>query len=271
MSDLLFEVNGPIAAITLNRPDKLNAFSTEMIERWIDALETVRDSEEIRVLVVRGSGRAFCTGGDVKSMASGEGLLYNNTNAGDLSSNALAVKNSLWKKIQRIPLLMREIDKPIVAVLHGLALGAGLDMALACDIRIAARSTQVAESYVKVGIVPGDGGAWLLPRLIGVDKALELLWTGDTLTAEQAKELGIVTHVVDDEELDRFVDAYVKRLAEGPQQVMRFTKRAVYQGLHVDFRTHLDYISSAMGIVTELYDYREGVKAVLEKRKPNFE
>jgi len=271
MSDLLFEVNGPIAAITLNRPDKLNAFSTEMIERWIDALETVRDSEEIRVLVVRGSGRAFCAGGDVKSMAGGEGLLYNNTNAGDLSSNALAVKNSLWKKIQRIPLLTREIDKPVVAVLHGLALGAGLDMALACDIRIAARSAQVAESYVKVGIVPGDGGAWLLPRLIGVDKALELLWTGDTLTAEQAKELGIVTHVVDDEELDRFVDAYVKRLAEGPQQVMRFTKRAVYQGLHTDFRTHLDYISSAMGIVTELNDYREGVKAVLEKRKPKFE
>lgn len=270
MSDLLFSVDRGIARITLNRPDKLNAFSTEMIDLWIDALETVRDSEDIRVLVVNGNGRAFCSGGDVKAMTQGE-LIYNNTDAGDLSSTALARKNSLWKRIQRVPLLIREIDKPVIAVVHGAAMGAGLDMALACDIRIASESAKMAASYVKVGIVPGDGGAYFLPRLIGVDKALELLWTGDVLSAADAKQLGLVTHVVPDDGLDAFVEAYVQRLAEGPQQAIRFTKRAVYQGLQTDLRSSLDYISSAMGIVTELGDYHEGVKAILEKRKPRFE
>ncbi|MEX2460990.1 MAG: enoyl-CoA hydratase-related protein [Paenibacillaceae bacterium] len=271
MSDLLFSVDCGIARITLNRPDKLNAFSTEMIDLWIDALETVRNSDDIRVLVLNGNGRAFCSGGDVKSMVQGEGFLYNNTEAGDLVSTALARKHSLWKRVQRVPLLLQEIDIPVIAVIHGLAMGAGLDMALACDIRIAAQSTKMAESYVKAGIVPGDGGAFLLPRLIGVDKALEMLWMGDSLSADDAKQLGLVTHVVPDENINEFVENYVQRLTEGPQQVMRFTKRAVYQGLQMDFRSSLDYISSAMGIVSELEDYYEGVRAISEKRKPRFE
>ncbi|CAK6481095.1 enoyl-CoA hydratase/isomerase family protein [Peribacillus castrilensis] len=271
MSDLLFTVDNGIARITLNRPDKLNAFSTEMIELWIDALQMIRDDEEIRVVVLAGNGRAFCSGGDVKSMTSGEGMLYNNTGVGDMVTTALARKNTLWKKVQRIPLLLQEIDKPVIAVIQGVALGAGFDMTLACDIRIAAKSTKISESYVKAGIVPGDGGAYFLPRFIGVDKALELLWTGDVLSAEEAKLLGLVTHVVADDQIDEFVENYIQRLVDGPQDVLRFTKRAVYQGLNMDLRTSLDMISSAMGIVTELPDYQEGVRAILEKRKPNFE
>ncbi|ECO1677978.1 enoyl-CoA hydratase/isomerase family protein [Peribacillus simplex] len=271
MSDLLFTVDNGIARITLNRPDKLNAFSTEMIELWIDALQMIRDDEEIRVVVLAGNGRAFCSGGDVKSMTSGEGMLYNNTGVGDMVTTALARKNTLWKKVQRIPLLLQEIDKPVIAVIQGVALGAGFDMTLACDIRIAAKSTKISESYVKAGIVPGDGGAYFLPRFIGVDKALELLWTGDVLSAEEAKLLGLVTHVVADDQIDEFVENYIQRLGDGPQDVLRFTKRAVYQGLNMDLRTSLDMISSAMGIVTELPDYQEGVRAILEKRKPNFE
>ncbi|RFU65125.1 enoyl-CoA hydratase/isomerase family protein [Peribacillus glennii] len=270
MSDLLFSVDNGIARITLNRPDRLNAFSTEMIDLWIDALETVRDSEDIRVVVLMANGRAFCAGGDVKVMTQGEGMLYNNTGAGDQVSTGLARKNTLWKRVQRVPLLLQEIDKPVIAVMHGLAVGAGFDMTLACDIRIAAQSATFSESYVKAGIVPGDGGAFFLPRIVGVDKALELLWTGDSFTAEEAKQLGLVTHVVPDEQLNEFADAYVKRLASGPQEVLRFTKRAVYQGLHTDLRTSLDMISSAMAVVTELEDYKEGVKAILEKRTPNF-
>jgi enoyl-CoA hydratase/carnithine racemase len=270
VSDLLFSVENGIARIILNRPDSLNAFSTEMIELWIHALETIRDSEEIRVVVLTGNGRAFCSGGDIKSMIRGEGLLYNNSGAEDLISTALARKNSLWKRIQRIPLLMQEIDKPVIAVIHGIALGAGLDMALMCDIRIAAQSSKVSEGYVKAGIVPGDGGAYFLPRIVGVDKALEMLWTGDTFTAEEAKQMGLITHVVPDEELNDFVDKYIRRLADGPQEAMRFMKRAVYQGLHMDLRSSLDMISSAMGIVTELEDYQEGIRAIVEKRKPNF-
>jgi enoyl-CoA hydratase/carnithine racemase len=271
MRDLLFSVENGIARITLNRPDKLNAFSTEMIDLWISALETVRDDEDIRVMVLTGNGRAFCSGGDIKAMVSGEGFMKNNSEAGDLVSTALARKNSLWKRVQRIPLLMQEIDKPTIAVLNGLALGAGLDMALQCDIRIAADSSKMAESYVKAGIVPGDGGAYLLPRIVGVDKALEMLWMGDTLSAKEALQIGLVTRVVSDDDLKDYVEKYIERLASGPRHTMRFAKRAVYQGLQMDLRSSLDYISSAMGIVTELEDYQEGVRAIAEKRKPNFE
>jgi enoyl-CoA hydratase/carnithine racemase len=269
MKDLIFTVENGVAKIVLNRTDSLNAFSLEMIDLWIEALETVRDSEDIRVLVVSGNGRGFCSGGDIKSMANGNGFLQSDGEK-DLSSTALARKNSLWKKVQRIPLLVQEIDIPVIAVLHGFAFGAGFDMTLACDIRIAAESTKISESYLNVGIVPGDGAAWFLPRFVGTDVALDLLWNRTVLTAQQAKDLRLVTHVVPDEQLQEFVDQYVEKLASGPKAAMQFTKRAVYQGLNTDLRTAYDYISSAMGIVTELEDYQEGVRSVIEKRKPSF-
>ncbi|MRG84856.1 enoyl-CoA hydratase/isomerase family protein [Salinibacillus xinjiangensis] len=269
MKDLLFTVEDNVAKITLNRPDSLNAFSSEMIELWINALETVRDSNNIRVLVLKGNGRAFCSGGDVKSMVKGEGFIKND-GSDDLVSTALNRKNSLWKKVQRIPLLLQEIDKPVIAVLHGAAFGAGFDMSLACDIRIAGKSTKISESYLNVGIVPGDGGAWFLPRFVGIDKALDLLWTRRVLSAEEAEEMGLVTKVVEDNQLQEFVDQYVESLSNGPQVAIRFTKRAVYQGLNIDLCTSLDMVSSAMGIVTEHEDYQEGVKAIIEKRKPDF-
>ncbi|WP_455675235.1 enoyl-CoA hydratase/isomerase family protein [Pradoshia sp.] len=269
MSNLLFTVKNQVARITLNRPEQMNAFSEEMIHSWIKALEEVRDSTDIRALIISGNGRAFCSGGDIKAMARGDGFLDHN-GENDYSTTALDRKNSLWRNVQRIPLLLQEIDIPVVAMLHGAAFGAGFDMALACDIRIAARSTKIAESYVKAGIVPGDGAAWFLPRLIGTDKALDLLWNGSVLTAEEAHQLGLLTYVVDDQELESFTNQYVEKLLEGPKETMRFMKRAVYQSRQLDLRTSLDMISSAMGIITELDDYQEGVKALVEKRKPNF-
>jgi enoyl-CoA hydratase/carnithine racemase len=269
MKDLLFIVEEDIARIILNRPDKLNAFSVDMIGLWIEALECVRDSESIRVLVISGNGRGFCAGGDIKSMESGQGFLHSKGKE-DLTSTALARKNAVWKKVQRIPLILQEIDKPVIAVIHGFAFGAGYDMTLACDIRIAAESTKISESYVKAGLVPGDGGAYFLPRLIGVDKALELLWTGKVLSAHEAKEMGLITHVVEDDRLEEFVEEYIQKIIEGPQQTIRLTKRAVYQGLEMNLRSSLDMISSSLGIVTELEDYYEGVKAVVEKRTPKF-
>jgi enoyl-CoA hydratase/carnithine racemase len=140
----------------------------------------------------------------------------------------------------------------------------------ACDIRIAAENTKISESYLNVGIVPGDGAAWFLPRFVGTDRALDLLWTRKIFTAEEAKEMGLVTYVVNGDQLEEFVEQYIEKLATGPQAAIKFTKRAVYQGLQLDLRTSLDMISSAMGLVTELDDYQEGVHAVIEKRKPKF-
>lgn len=267
MADLLFEVRDTIATITLNRPEMMNAFSEQMIRVWIAALEEVRDRDDIHVLVVKGNGKCFCAGGDIKAMAAGEGFYTSET---DYTSTAFARKNSLWKMIQRVPLLMEEIDKPVIAQLHGFALGAGLDMALMCDIRIVAESTKLAESYVNVGIVPGDGGAYFLPKLVGIDHALDLLWTGKMLTADEAKDLGLVTFVVADEELDAYVQNYAKKLASGPKEVIQMMKRAVYGGHTMSLRASLDLISSQMGIVTELSNFKEGVQAVVEKRKPRF-
>ncbi len=267
MSDLLFEVKDEIATITLNRPEALNAFSGEMLDLWIEALETVRDSEDIAVLIVQGAGKGFCSGGDIKEMIAGKGFYKSDQ---DNISKGINRKNSLWKKVQRIPLLLEEIDKPVIAMVHGVAFGAGLDMALMCDIRFAAESTRLSESYIKVGLVPGDGGAYFLPRLVGRDMALHMLWTGEILTAEAAKERGLVTFVVPDEELDEAVQAYAKQLADAPRLSVQLIKRAVYQNSEMSLRSSLDYISSKMALVMEEENFKEGVQAVTEKRKPIF-
>ncbi len=262
MADLIYEVKGHLASITMNRPEHLNCFSEEMIHLWTKALEDVRDREDIYAVLLSGNGKAFCAGGDVKAMAAGDGFFESHD---DISSTALARKNSLWKGIQRIPLILEEIDKPVVAKIHGAAVGAGLDMALMCDVRIASESATMSESYFNAGIVPGDGGAYFLPRIIGRDKALDMFWTTKVLKGAEAERIGLVTHVVPDDELDDYVEAYMQKLLEAPQTAMRLTKRAIYQSEQITLRSSLDMVSSFMGIVTELDDYRTRTSALVEK------
>lgn len=262
MADLLYEVKDHLARITMNRPEHLNCFSEEMIHLWTKALEDVRDREDIYAVLLSGNGKAFCAGGDVKAMAAGDGFFESHD---DISSTALARKNSLWKGIQRIPLILEEIDKPVVAKIHGAAVGAGLDMALMCDVRIASESATMSESYFNAGIVPGDGGAYFLPRIIGRDKALDMFWTTKVLKGAEAERIGLVTHVVPDNELDSYVETYMQKLLEAPQTAMRLTKRAIYQSEQITLRSSLDMVSSFMGIVTELDDYRTRTAALVEK------
>jgi enoyl-CoA hydratase/carnithine racemase len=263
MADLLFAVEGHIARITLNRPESINSFSEEMLDLWISALAEIRDSDEISAVVLSGNGKGFCSGGDIKAMADGKGFYLSGQ---DTASTGLARKNALWNKIQRIPLLFQEIDKPIIAKMHGVAFGAGLDMALACDLRFAAKSSKICESYLNVGVIPGDGGAYFLPRLVGIDKALDMFWTGRVLTADEAKAAGIVTFVIEDDELDNFTEAYLGKLVSGPQQAIRFTKRAVYQGQEMSLKSSLDATSSFVGLITELDSYKDRIKAVVSKK-----
>ena len=209
MADLIYEVKDHLARITLNRPKQLNCFSEEMIHLWTEALEDIRDRDDIYAVLLSGNGKAFCAGGDVKAMAAGDGFFESHE---DISSTALARKNSLWKGIQRIPLILEEIDRPVIAKIHGPAVGAGLDMALMCDVRIASESATLSESYFNAGIVPGDGGAYFLPRLVGRDKALDLFWTTKVLKGAEAERIGLVTLCVPDEELDDYVEAYMQKL-----------------------------------------------------------
>jgi enoyl-CoA hydratase/carnithine racemase len=269
INDILYSTENKIATITLNRPEKANAFSTEMLQGWVKYLEMARDDEDIRVIVVTGNGNTFCAGGDIDAFKKG-GFLQGEQQFPEDISPALQRKNSLMKNIHRVALTLEDIDKPVICSLNGPAMGAGLDMALMCDIRIASDKAVFAESYVKIGLVPGDGGAYYLPRLVGVSKALEMLWLGETMDAAEALRIGLVNKVVPDKELKQLTREFALRLANGPALAIQMTKRAVYSGLKTDLRTALDMISSHMAIIAESADHKEGIKSFLEKRNPNF-
>ena len=162
MSDLLYEKKDKIATITLNRPDKLNAFTAAMIDAWAKSLAEAQADPDVNVVVVTGAGRAFCAGGDVARMGQGE-------------PTQLDHKNMLWEGVHRVPKTLEGLDKPVIAMVNGLAVGAGMGMTVMCDVRVAAQSARFSTGYVRVGLVPGDGDTFFLPRLVGPAKALELL------------------------------------------------------------------------------------------------
>jgi len=257
MSDIELHIADGIASIVLNRPHRKNAFTLAMIAEWASMLEAIRVDREVRVVVLRGNGGAFCSGIDLAELEGTE-------------IDALAWKTILAEKIHRIAFAMEDLDKPVIASVAGAAIGAGMDMALMCDMRIAGRSARFSEGYVRVGLVPGDGGCFWLPRLVGPAKALELLLTGDFVDADEAQRLGIVNSVVEDDALDAATTAFAKRLADGPPIAIRMIKRAVYQSMRTDMRTALDLISSHMGVVTQTEDSREAFRAFREKRPPKF-
>jgi enoyl-CoA hydratase/carnithine racemase len=258
MSELLYEVKDKIATITLNRPDKLNAFTAGMIDQWAKCLAEAQADDGVHAIVVTGAGRAFCTGGDVGRMREGE-------------PSALDGKNTLWEGVHRVPKQLEQMDKPVIAMVNGLAVGAGMGMCVMCDVRFAAESARFSTGYVRVGLVPGDGDTYFLPRLVGPAKALELLWTADFIEAPEAHRLGIVQRVVPDPQLQDVTYAFARQLADGPQIPVRMIKRLVYQSLKLDLRTHLDLVSSHMSIVRQTADHAEGVAAFKEKRSPKFQ
>jgi enoyl-CoA hydratase/carnithine racemase len=255
--ELLYEVKDRVATLTLNRPDKLNAFTGPMIERWAWALGEAQRDPEVNVVVVTGAGTAFCSGGDVGRMA-------------DRAPVPLEHKNGLWEGVHRVPKALEVMDKPVIAMINGVAVGAGMGMALMCDVRIASTAARLSTGYVRVGLVPGDGDTYFLPRLVGTAKALELLWTADFVDAVEAERLGIVNRAVTAEHLSEETYGLARRIADGPQVPIRMIKRLVYQSTKLDLRTHLDLVSSHMAIVRETEDHKEGVQAFKEKRAPRF-
>jgi len=254
---ILYEIKGHVAIITLNRAKAKNAFSTQMIDLWSTYLRNARNENSVRVVIVTGKGDTFCSGGDIREMAEGRLRSWD-------------MKNFLWQGVHRVLLALEDLDKPVIAAVNGAAMGAGMDMALACDIRICSSKSRFAESYVDMGVVPGDGGAYFLPRLVGVSKALELLLTGDVLKPEKALEMGIVNRVVPHDKLMDEAMRFADKMAEKPPMAVRMIKRAVYHSLEISLRSHLDYISSQLALLTETKDHAEAAKAFIEKRKPVF-
>jgi enoyl-CoA hydratase/carnithine racemase len=220
-------------------------------------LEKAREDKEVRVVVVTGKGGIFCSGGDIQEMAEGRLRSWD-------------MKNFLWEGVHRIVLTLEALDKPVIAAINGAAMGAGMDMAIMCDMRICSDRAVLAESYIHLGLVPGDGGAYFLPRLVGLSKALELLLTGDEIHPEEALRLGIVNRVVKHEHLMTEALKLAGQIAQKPPMAVRMMKRAILQARNSSLRSHLDYISSQLALLSETGDHLEAAKAFLEKRKPVF-
>ena len=256
MTDQLkFSVDDGIGRIVLNRPERMNAFTFEMIDAWRAAIEECRRDDAVKVVIVTGAGAAFCSGGDIVEM-------------GDrLEQTPEQRKAELFDRIERIPLALEDLDKPVIAAVNGVATGAGMDMALMCDLRYAAQGARFAETYVNVGLVPGAGGAHFLPRLVGVSKALELFWTGDFIDAEEAMRIGIVNKVFPDADLMTQVEKIARKIAKAPPLTLRMVKRAIYQGMRNDLRTNLDLISSHYAVITATDRHKEAVRSFIAKRR----
>jgi enoyl-CoA hydratase/carnithine racemase len=256
--ELLFTKAHKIATITLNRPDALNTFHDGMLAAWAAALRECQADDAIHVVVLTAAGRVFCAGGDLGTMGRRAG------------NPAWEMGEYLRHHVHPVARAVTALHKPYLCAVNGPAMGAGFDMALMADIRYAARRARFAASYVTVGLVPGDGGAFLLPRLVGLTKALELLWSGEVLSAEAAERLGLLSRVCDDDQLMAETYALAERLANGPSIAIRLTKQAVYQALHMDFLTALEAITGPMGVAASTEDHREAVAAFKGKRPPHF-
>jgi 2-(1,2-epoxy-1,2-dihydrophenyl)acetyl-CoA isomerase len=258
--EIVFSIEDGVATIRLNRPERLNAFTAPMLDAWAEAIETSKRDPAVRAVVLTGTGRGFCSGGDVRAMGERH----------QQGESAFERKTAVHERIHRIPRLLEDFDKPYIVAINGVATGAGLDMALMGDIRFAAQSARMAETYIRVGLIAGDGGTWFLPRLVGTAKALELLWTGEFVDAAEALRIGLVNAVLPDDQLMQHTYAFAKKLAAQPALTLRLMKRAVYQGMRLDLRAALDMVSSHLGVISTTSDHREAVAAFNEKRAAKF-
>jgi 2-(1,2-epoxy-1,2-dihydrophenyl)acetyl-CoA isomerase len=255
---ILFDLTDGVARLTLNRPDRLNSFNVEMHTEVRDVLARVRDDADCRVLVLTGAGRGFCAGQDL----------------GDRAVSPAGAKTDLGESIELrykpLALALRNLPKPVIAAVNGVAAGAGANIALACDIVIAARSASFIQSFSKLGLVPDSGGTWNLPRLVGQARAIGLAFLGDKLSAEQAAQWGMIWRCVDDAELPTVVDQLARQLAGAPTHGLARTKQAIYTSSGRTLEQQLDIERDFQRELGFSADYAEGVAAFMEKRTPKF-
>lgn len=254
-----FDIADDIARLTLNRPDRLNSFTVQMHEEVADALGRVEAGERnARTLVLTGAGRGFCAGQDLAARSVAPG-----GEAVDLGQSVETWYNPLIRRLTAL-------DMPVICAVNGVAAGAGVSIALACDIVIAARSARFIQSFANIGLIPDSGGTWILPRLVGMQRALGMALTGDPIPAAQAESWGMIWKCVDDDALAAEVDALARRFASGPTAGLAATKHAIRQSGPKTLDEELDVERELMRRLGYTDDYREGVAAFIEKRKPVF-
>lgn len=261
LTDVRYEADGPIATLTLDRPDARNAYSDAMLDGIVAALDAAEADDAVRCLVLTGAGKAFHAGGDLKQMREGAGMF---------AGGPVALRRQYVAGIQRIPRRLALFDKPIIAAINGPAIGAGLDLACMCDIRIASREAKMGSTFVKVGLVPGDGGAYFLARTIGFSRALALVLTGRLVGAEEGLAIGLVHEVVEADALMSVARRWAEEIAANAPLAVRMTKRAAYRSWDADMESALELAATYQGMVQNTADHREAVAAILGKRTPSF-
>ena len=254
-SCILYEKNGSIANISLNRPDVFNAFNDEQSYELQDALKQASRDAEVRVIVLTGAGKAFCSGQDLKAIA---------------ESKNRSLSESLYKRYNPLIKAMREMPKPIICRLNGVAAGAGASLALACDFIIAAEHASLIEVFINVGLVPDSGSSYFLPRAVSPARAFELATMASKVTAQQALEWGMINRVVSAEQLDAEVENVANYYAKAPTQAVGMIKKMLNKANYSDLDTMLQYEAWCQEIAGRSHDYKEGVAAFNEKRKPDF-
>jgi enoyl-CoA hydratase/carnithine racemase len=255
---LLVDRDGPVVTATLNRPDERNAISEAAHSEEIAAFcaEMTRDPS-VRAVILTGAGKAFCAGGNVKHMQARSGMF---------GGSPYALRNAYRTGIQLIPTALYELEVPVIAAINGPAIGAGLDLACMCDIRIAADTAIFAESFVKLGIVPGDGGAWLLPRVIGMARASQLTLTGEAIDAAKALEFGLISEALPSEALMERARAIAASIAANPGHATRMAKRLLREGQDMKLAPLLELSAAYQALAHHTEDHHEAVNAFIEKR-----
>lgn len=262
MSFLLFERDGPVVTLTMNEPERRNPLTgNTAVADFLQAIDRIHDDPSVRCVILTGNGPSFCAGGDLREMQRQQ-----RDDVGEM-----AIRQEYRRGIQRLPLALFNLEVPVIAAVNGHAIGAGLDLACMCDIRIASERARFAESFVRLGIIPGDGGAWLLPRVVGMARAAELAFTGDTIDAQQALAWNLVSRVVPHEELMASARELAGRITANPGHALRLTKRLMREALHARLDTVLEMSAVFQAVSHKTADHREAVAAFLEKRPPRFE
>lgn len=258
-STLLLEREGGVAKITLNRPEVLNAMNPTMGVELGEALGVVAEDPKVRAVLITGAGKAFCAGGDIKE---------------DLTPLSKKTPIELREYLHGVQRIIRHIvgmEKPVIAGVNGVAVGAGCDLALACDIRVASDQAKLGEFYIRRGLIPDMGGIYHLPRLIGLGKAKLLIFTGDLIGAAEAERMGLVDMVVPKDRFEETVGKLVSRLASGPTRSIGLAKVALNRSLQMDLHSSMEYVTGLMAILVQTRDHQEGVRAFVEKREPVYE
>ncbi|HLW52657.1 MAG TPA: enoyl-CoA hydratase-related protein [Candidatus Angelobacter sp.] len=258
---IIFEKAGHVATVTLNRPKKLNAYSEVMVHEILTALADARDDDEIRAVIITGTGRGFCSGGDI-----GRDFQYPARYRGHRMESMLEMRENMHELVK----FLQRFDKPTIAAINGAAVAGGLTLALSCDFRIAAESARLGDTSLKFALIPDEGGAYMFPRFLGLEKALKMSLLSEVYPAREALELGLVTEVVADAELMPRAQQWAERLAAGPPIAIRITKRMMYKQLTMSLDNALE--DAALGTMVANYteDVKEGIAAFHEKRPPKF-